>query len=107
MSHVPPGGSDCWSIFSREYGKLVNRFESTITAQFFAHTHNDEFKVFYDDKEPSRPTNVAFLGTGLTTYPEMNPGYKVYTIDGQRPNSTWVRLININCLNGYPKLRKI
>ena len=30
------------------------RYESTIVGQFFGHTHEDEYEVFYDDKDPSR-----------------------------------------------------
>jgi sphingomyelin phosphodiesterase len=90
MSHIPPGNYDCWAVFSREYTKIVNRYESTITAQFFGHTHADEFKVFYDLQDPTRPTNVAFMGPSLTTYTKKNPGYRVYTIDGERKDSTWV-----------------
>ena len=91
MSHIPPGNSDCWTIFSREYTKLTNRYESTIAAQFFGHTHNEELKIFYDGEGPSaRPTNVAFIGGSLTTYSDTNPGYRIYTVDGERPDSTFV-----------------
>jgi len=89
MSHIPPGNSDCMSIFSREYNKIINRFESTVTAQFFGHTHRDDFKVFYDTQDPTRATNVAFIGPSVTTFDFLNPGYKVYIIDGQRENSTF------------------
>ena len=30
------------------------RYESTIVGQFFGHTHNDEFEIFYDEKDSSR-----------------------------------------------------
>ena len=32
--------------------------------------------------------SVAFLGPSVTPYSDMNPGYRVYHIDGTRPNST-------------------
>lgn len=89
MSHIPPGNSDCMAIFSREYNKIINRFESTVTGQFFGHTHRDDFKVFYDTEDPSRATNVAFIGPSVTTFDFLNPGYKVYIIDGERSNSTF------------------
>ena len=31
---------------------IIRRFESTIRAQFFGHTHADEFEIFYDDDDP-------------------------------------------------------
>ncbi|KAK4018537.1 hypothetical protein OUZ56_000587 [Daphnia magna] len=92
VSHIPPGNNDCWSTFSREFSKIINRFESTVAAQFYGHTHKDEFKIFYDLVNASRPTNVAFMGPSLTTFTDLNPGYRVYTIDGRRPGSTWAVL---------------
>lgn len=91
LSHIPPGNGDCWTIFSREFSKIINRFESTGAAQFYGHIHKDEFKIFYDLVDRNRPTNVAFIGPSLTPFTELNPGYRVYTIDGSRPGSTWVR----------------
>lgn len=105
MSHIPPGNSDCWSVFSREFVKIVERFESTVVAQFYGHTHNDEIKITYstdsssltnssDDSNTTvttqRPINVAFMAGSLTTYADLNPSYRVYTIDGPRKNSSWV-----------------
>lgn len=97
LSHIPPGNQDCWTIFSREFSKIINRFESTVAAQFYGHTHKDEFKIFYDLVDRNRPTNVAFIGPSLTPFTELNPGYRVYTIDGRRPGSTWVRSLLFLC----------
>src|SRR5438105_3929095 len=35
------------------------RFESTITAQFFGHTHFDELELFYPKEDPYRASSVA------------------------------------------------
>ncbi|XP_032779473.2 sphingomyelin phosphodiesterase [Daphnia magna] len=91
LSHIPPGNLDCWTIFSREFAKIINRFESTVAAQFYGHTHNDEYKIFYDLQELNRPINIAFVAPSLTTSSD-NPGYRIYTVDGQRPGSTWAVL---------------
>ena len=90
LSHIPPGNGDCWTIFSREFAKIINRFESTVAAQFYGHTHKDEYKIFYDTVNVTRPVNVAWIAPSLTTYSKLNPGYRTYTIDGQRSGSTWV-----------------
>ena len=93
IAHIPPGGNDCWAIYSREFAKIINRFESTVAAQFYGHSHNEEFKIFYDSVNTSRPVNVAFIAGSLTTYSDLNPSYEVYTIDGPRNGSTWVRYL--------------
>ena len=92
MSHIPPGNSDCLSVFSREFGKIISRFESTVAAQFYGHTHNEEYKIFYDSANASRPINVAFIAGSLTSYSDLNPSYRVYTVDGNRTGSSWVFL---------------
>lgn len=54
IGHIPPGASDCMKVWSRNYYEIVERYESTIAAQFFGHTHADEFEVFYDTMEYSK-----------------------------------------------------
>lgn len=44
IGHIPPGHSDCLKVWSRNYYRIISRYESTITAQFFGHTHFDEFE---------------------------------------------------------------
>lgn len=68
----------------------VRRYESTISAQFFGHTHFDEFELFYDPDDLNRPVNVAYMGPSVTPYTGLNPGYKIYYIDGDHVNSTRV-----------------
>jgi hypothetical protein len=36
-----------------------------VTAQFYGHTHNDEFAVFF---EGDRATNIAFVTPSITTF---------------------------------------
>lgn len=51
-----------------------SRYESTVTGQFFGHTHLDEFEMFYDEKDKTRPLGVAFIAPSVTTYIDLNPG---------------------------------
>jgi sphingomyelin phosphodiesterase len=97
LGHIPPGHSDCLKVWSRNYYKIISRYESTITAQFFGHTHFDEFEVFYDPTDMSRPNNIAFIGPSVTPYYDLNPGYRIYYIDGDHDLTTRVRnIFNIN-----------
>jgi len=62
---------------------------------FFGHTHQDEFEIFYENgnsSEEARPTNVAFIGPSVTTYGNVNPGFRIYTIDGDYEGSTFQML---------------
>ncbi|XP_049773535.1 sphingomyelin phosphodiesterase-like isoform X2 [Schistocerca cancellata] len=82
LGHVPSGSSDCYSTWSREYNKIVDRFEYTIAAVFNGHTHKDRFQLHYASDDISRASIVAYNGGSLVTYSDVNPNYKVYKVDG-------------------------
>lgn len=63
------------------------RYESTISASFFGHTHKDEFELYYDE-DTTRPVGVGFIGPSVTTYTSLNPGYRIYYVDGDREGSS-------------------
>lgn len=86
IGHIPPG--ICLKSWSWNYYCIVNRYESTIAAQFFGHTHVDEFELFYDEETLSRPVSVAFIAPSVTTYINLNPGYRIYEIDGNYSTSS-------------------
>lgn len=68
------------------------RYENTITAQFFGHTHFDEFEVFYDKEDMGRAISIAYVGPSVTPYNDLNPGYRIYYVDGDHEQSTRVIL---------------
>jgi sphingomyelin phosphodiesterase len=57
IGHHPP--RMCMVSFSWAYYRIVNRYQNTITGQFFAHTHNDEFMLFYDEIDSKRPVGFS------------------------------------------------
>lgn len=77
---------DSWG---NNYYRIINRYESTIAGQFFGHSHSDEFELFYDLDDLTRATSIAYIPGSATTYSYLNPGYRIYTIDGERNESTW------------------
>nr|XP_040038008.1 sphingomyelin phosphodiesterase [Gasterosteus aculeatus aculeatus] len=86
IGHIPPGL--CLGSWSWNYYHIVNRYETTITGQFFGHTHLDEFQMFYDEATMTRPLGVAFIAPSVTTYIKLNPGYRVYYVDGNYNGSS-------------------
>lgn len=101
--------------WSHNFYSIIERFERTVTAQFYGHSHADEFEVFYETTEYSkkkarrlrfkawkyknkkflkftgRPTSVAYLGPSVTTYEDFNPAYRIYYVQGDHEESTRVR----------------
>uniref|UniRef100_A0A8D2Q7P7 Sphingomyelin phosphodiesterase n=1 Tax=Varanus komodoensis TaxID=61221 RepID=A0A8D2Q7P7_VARKO len=87
IGHIPP--SHCLHAWSWNYYRIIDRFEGTVAGQFFGHTHVDQFEMFYDQDTLSRPLGIAFVAPSVTTYYNLNPGYRVYHLDGIYPGSSY------------------
>ncbi|KAI0225868.1 hypothetical protein L0F63_006549 [Massospora cicadina] len=59
LSHVPPGGTDCYRHWSDQFYAIVQRYHKVIAAQFYGHTHFDEFQLFYSDDIKSSNTAIS------------------------------------------------
>ncbi|XP_077294992.1 sphingomyelin phosphodiesterase 1-like [Arctopsyche grandis] len=81
LSHIPNALTDVYSVCSREYKRIIERFSDIITAEFNGHTHNDEFKVYYEKKNSSKAIHVAWNGGSLTPYSFVNPNYRIFEVD--------------------------
>lgn len=90
LSHIPP--SEVLDDFALNYYRLVNRYENTIVGQFHGHTHTDEFEVFYDINNLTRPVGVSYIGGSVTAYSDTNSAYRIYTIDGNYNGSSFAVL---------------
>ncbi|XP_068237816.1 sphingomyelin phosphodiesterase-like isoform X2 [Palaemon carinicauda] len=89
ISHIPPGHRDCAKTWSHQYNRIVSRFESTIAGLFYGHTHKDHFMMFYDPVEATRAYHVGYIGPSQTPYHKVNPGYRIYTVDGDYEGSSY------------------
>lgn len=78
---------------------FICRYESTVAGQFFGHAHPSFYAMVYDDVKFTRPVSVIYVPGSVTTFSNLNPGYRIYTIDGFYENSTWVSCSNCsaNC----------
>lgn len=95
IGHIPPGLEDCLQVWSTNYNRIIARFESTVRAQFFGHTHQDELEVFYDGHagQPSRrPLGLAYVAPSTTTFNTGHPSFRIYVVDGNYSNSSWAVL---------------
>jgi sphingomyelin phosphodiesterase len=87
IGHIDP--SKCLESWSKNYYRIINRYESTIAGQFFGHTHKDEIKIYYDLNNKTRPVSVAYLAGSVTTASYLNPSYRIYTVDGVYDESSY------------------
>ncbi|KAJ5081511.1 hypothetical protein NUU61_009775 [Penicillium alfredii] len=83
ISHIPSGNSDTFRDHSHALDQVVRRYEATIAALFFGHTHTDLFQVAYTDYAHRRWDTSAAVGYIV---PSMTPtsgpaSFRVYEID--------------------------
>lgn len=88
IQHVNTGGSTTYEALPAAtdlYYQVVDRFNNTIRGTFFGHTHFDEFGVFYANngtvQTADTATNVAYIGQSVTTYTNLNAGFRYYLVD--------------------------
>lgn len=83
LAHVPSGDRHCFMKWAHEFNRIVQRFSKTISAQFNGHTHKDQFYVYYgpDGAQDQHAINVAWNGGSATSYTNVNPNYRVYTVE--------------------------
>uniref|UniRef100_A0AC35GA58 Sphingomyelin phosphodiesterase n=1 Tax=Panagrolaimus sp. PS1159 TaxID=55785 RepID=A0AC35GA58_9BILA len=84
LAHIPPGDGECLQGWAKNYYRIIQRYSETIRAQFFGHTHWDSFALFYEDmNDPfSKAINVLYTSPSVTTFEDLNPAYRIYTVEG-------------------------
>ena len=84
IGHIPPTiGGDCLDVWRNNYYNIVTRFRDIIRSQFFGHTHSDQVEVLYSNSSLKEPISTAYICPSVTTFVNLNPGYRVYDIDDQ------------------------
>ncbi|XP_047526011.1 sphingomyelin phosphodiesterase 1-like [Pieris napi] len=86
LTHIPPGVHDLVNPWTREYNRIVNRFQQTIAAEFNGHTHTDEFKIFYSIEDKDIPIAVSWGGGSASAYSNNNVNYKIAVLDPNNYN---------------------
>ena len=77
--------------------KSTNRYRDTIAGIFYAHTHKDHFQMFFS--ENGAPYHVGFVAQSQTIYNNLNVGYKIYHVDGNQGDTSYVSKLIIHTLN--------
>jgi sphingomyelin phosphodiesterase len=78
IGHVPPDNRECTQAWLFNFINIVDRFRDTILAQFYGHTHRDEWRVIYSLARPDDPIGVQYIGPSITPFTENNPAYRIY-----------------------------
>ncbi|KAJ5949652.1 hypothetical protein N7454_001236 [Penicillium verhagenii] len=83
ISHIPSGNPDHFHDHSHYLDQIVRRYEATIAAIFFGHTHRDEFQISYSDYEHrswDTATAMGYIAPSMTPT-SGPPSFRVYDVD--------------------------
>lgn len=90
IGHIPFGRPDALYDYSASFDQIVQRYDATIAALFFGHTHRDQWEVAYTDyTDPTAAsaTAISYIAPALTPS-SGNPSFRVYDVDPE----TWAVL---------------
>ena len=59
----------------------MDRYQNIIKGFFSGHTHNEFLNIVHEYYNPEKPTNINYICSGLTTYSEYQPSFRMYLID--------------------------
>jgi hypothetical protein len=98
--HIPPSGS-CYQAWIHNYIRISVRYQHLITASYFGHTHKDELLVLYNKNKNHEtiPATLSYIGPSITTFEYINPGYRIFTLNGNVSHCVTRNLITITLRN--------
>ncbi|KIW01898.1 uncharacterized protein PV09_06741 [Verruconis gallopava] len=83
LGHMPMGAGDALHDGSNYFNQIIQRYDATIAAAFYGHTHKDEFELAYSDNanpSASTATMMSYIAPALTPT-SGNPTFRVYSVD--------------------------
>ncbi|CAI7606930.1 hypothetical protein N7533_003520 [Penicillium manginii] len=83
ISHIPTGNSDHFRDHSHYFDQIIQRYDATIAALFFGHTHTDEFQISYSNyknRNWDTATAMGYVAPSMTPT-SGPPSFRVYEID--------------------------
>ncbi|KAF7719104.1 Uncharacterized protein PECH_001948 [Penicillium ucsense] len=83
ISHIPSGDIDHFRDHSHYFDQIVQRYEATIAAFFYGHTHTDAFQISYSDyknRNHNTANAVGYIAPSMTPT-SGSPSFRVYEID--------------------------
>ncbi|PPR02001.1 hypothetical protein CVT24_011124 [Panaeolus cyanescens] len=83
VAHMAPSSGDCFKDQSNYFDQIVQRYKNTIAAQFYGHSHVDEFAISYSDwnnKNANTANSILYLAPSVTPR-NADSSFRVYDVD--------------------------
>lgn len=69
VGHIPAGKADTLPLPSNYMDQIFKRYDNTIAAKFFGHSHKDQFEIGYTDYTNQTLENalgISFISGAMT-----------------------------------------
>ena len=81
MNHIPIANTQHTTQCSGRYKVLLDRYQNIIRGLFSGHSHSEYLTIVHEYYHPEVPTQVNYICSGLTTYSEYQPSFRLYLVD--------------------------
>lgn len=80
LDHISIGNSQHTMQCGKRLKILMDRFQNTIKGYISGHSHNEQIRLV-TEYNGNRTVQINHIASGLTTYSEYNPSFRMYLID--------------------------
>ncbi|XP_054157328.1 sphingomyelin phosphodiesterase-like [Oppia nitens] len=82
IGHIP--FNECYPAWTNNYFRIMERYQQIVVGNYVGHTHTDEILVMLNKNTRTNetyPVGHAYLGSSMTTFSGLFPGYRVFTLE--------------------------
>ena len=81
MDHIPMVSTQHTVQCSSRLKILIDRYQNIIRGYFSGHSHSEYLTMIHEYYTPEKPTQINYICSGLTTYSEYQPSFRMYLVD--------------------------
>ena len=81
MDHIQMHSSQHTIQCSSRLKILIDRYQNIIRGYFSGHSHSEYLTVVHEYYNEEKPTQINYICSGLTTFSEYQPSFRMYLID--------------------------
>ena len=81
MNHIPMESTQHTIQCSWRLKILLDRYQNIVKGLFSGHSHSEYLSMIHEYYNETVPTHVNYICSGLTTYSEYQPSFRIYLVD--------------------------
>ena len=84
MNHIPMLSTQHTIQCAWRIKILLDRYQNIIRGYFSGHSHSEYFSMIHEYYNETIPTHINYVCSGLTTYSQYQPSFRLYLVDKQK-----------------------